>query len=73
MSPRRTVEFNAVLRLKVRNAGKRNRSYKAELFVHGGDRDAIQDLILVTGLDAVIIRDVREREPGRWDDQKKRL
>jgi len=73
MSPGRTVEFNATLRLKVRNAGEHNRSYKAELFVHGRDRDAIQDLILATGLDAVVIRDVREREPGRWDDQKKRL
>lgn len=72
MSPRRTAEFNAVLRLKVRNAGKRNRSYTAELFVHRGDKDAIQDLVLVTGLDAVIIRDIRDKEPGRWD-QKKRL
>ena len=71
MSPGRTVEFNAVLRLKVRNAGERNRSYKAELFVHRGDRDAIQDLILATGLDAVIIRDIRDKEPGRWGPKKR--
>lgn len=71
MSPRRTVEFNATLRLKVKNAGERNRSYTAELFVHQRDRDAIQDLILVTGLDAVSIRDIRDKAPGRWDGKKR--
>ena len=72
MTPRRTVEFNAVLRLKVRNAGARNRSYTAELFVHGRDKDEIQDLILATGIDAVVIKDIKEKAPGRWD-KKKRL
>lgn len=59
--PRKTVEFDAVLRLKLRNAGQRNVECKAELFVNRRDKERIQDLILATGVDSVPIRDMRER------------
>lgn len=54
--PRRTVEFDAILKLKVRNAGQRNVTYTAEIFVDGWDKDRIRKLILATGLDAVNIK-----------------
>ena len=59
--PRQTREFDAILRLKVRNAGQRNVTYMAEIFVDSRDKDRIRELILATGLDAVNIRDMRER------------
>lgn len=54
--PRQTREFDATLRLKVRNAGQRNVTYTAEIFVDGWDKDRIRELILATGLDAVNIK-----------------
>lgn len=54
--PRRTVEFDAILKLKVRNAGQRNVEYTAEIFVDPRDKDRIRKLILATGLDAVNIK-----------------
>ena len=59
--PRRTVEFDAILRLKVRNAGQRNVTYTAEIFVDAWDKDRIRKLILATGLDAVNIREDPEK------------
>lgn len=54
--PRRTREFNAVLRLKIRNAGQRNVTYTAEIFVDPRDKNRIRELILATGLDSVNIK-----------------
>lgn len=54
--PRKTVEFNAVLKLKIRDAGQRNVTYTAELFVDPKDKNRIRELILATGLDAVNIK-----------------
>lgn len=54
--PRRTREFDATLRLKIRNAGQRNVTYTAEIFVDPRDKNRIRELILATGLDAVNIK-----------------
>lgn len=54
--PRKTVEFDAVLRLKIRDAGQRNVTYTAEIFVDPRDKNRIRELILATGLDAVNIK-----------------
>ncbi len=59
--PRRTVEFDAVLKLKIHDAGQRNVKYTAEIFVSRRDKDRIRELILATGLDDVNIRDLREK------------
>ena len=59
--PRLTREFDAVLRLKVRNAGQRNVTYTAEIFVDPRDKNRIRELILATGLDSVNIKDDREK------------
>ena len=54
--PRKTVEFDAVLRLKIRSAGQRNVTYTAEIFVDPRDKNRIRELILATGLDDVNIK-----------------
>ncbi len=64
--PRRTVEFNTVLRLKIRNAGQRDVEYKAEIFVSRRDRDRIRELILATGLDDVNILDIGKKSSRKY-------
>ena len=58
--PRRTVEFDAILRLKIRDAGQRNVKYTAEVFVSRRDLDRIRELILATGFDDVNVRDIKD-------------
>lgn len=64
IGPRRkrvTKEFEAVLRLKVHDAGTTDLKYWAELFVDGDDKMTIQQLLLATGFD-VSLKDLKERE-----------
>ena len=70
--PRRTIEVDALLRLKIRNPGQRNVEYTAEIFLSRQDKDRIRQLILATGLDAVNLLDVKDRQP-RYQPKPKTL
>lgn len=65
--PRRTIEVDALLRLRIRNPGQRNVEYTAELFIDHHDKDRIRELILATGLDAVNLLDIRDKPNRRWN------
>jgi len=53
----KTIEMNAVLRIKITNAGKRNVAYSAELVLSKNDKFYLQREILTTELTPVAVKD----------------
>uniref|UniRef100_A0A6M3M4M8 Uncharacterized protein n=1 Tax=viral metagenome TaxID=1070528 RepID=A0A6M3M4M8_9ZZZZ len=53
----RTIEMNAVLRIKITNAGERNVTYTAELLLSKQDKFALQRELLTTELISVAVKD----------------
>uniref|UniRef100_A0A6M3LXR0 Uncharacterized protein n=1 Tax=viral metagenome TaxID=1070528 RepID=A0A6M3LXR0_9ZZZZ len=52
----RTIELDAVLRIKITNAGERNVTYAAELILSKNDKFALQRELLTTELTSVAVK-----------------